>query len=97
MADYIYRFQVMQYFKYFPRLFTYENYREQAYQTVHACAVKLKEIKPDDVRLARVEAWRLVRVGVTLRDAAGNPRQGTIKITNVTADTKRSFSGRSLL
>ncbi len=88
MADYIYRFQVMQYFKYFPRLFTYENYREQAYQTVHACAVKLKEIKPDDVRLARVEAWRLVRVGVTLRDAAGNPRQGTIKITNVTADTK---------
>lgn len=88
-ADYIYLFQVMQYFKYFPRLFTYENYREQAYQTAYACAIKLKgKNDQDDMGLARVEAWRLVRVGVTLRDAAGNPRHGTIKITNVTADTK---------
>ena len=79
------------YFKYFPKLFSYDDYREQAYHLACASAAKQDELFPNAhsaKRLEQFRAWQLIRVKVKLHDAAGNPRRGSIKVANVTADTK---------
>lgn len=94
-AKYIYSSQASQYFKYFPQLLTYDNYREQAFEKAHFCVLKLKELSEDDAinerRRELIEAWELIRVKVKLHDANSTPRNGTIKITNVTADSKPEY------
>ena len=79
------------YFKYFPKLFSYDDYREQAYHLACASAAKQDELFPNAhsaKRLEQFRAWQLIRVKVKLHDAAGNPRRGSIKVANITADTK---------
>ncbi len=86
------------YFKYFPRLLAYDDYREAAYRTALNYAAKLQEEQPGweagNDRLSRIAAWELIRVRVRLRDAAGNPCRASVKVTNVTADAApRVFPG----
>ncbi|MBP3394956.1 MAG: fibronectin type III domain-containing protein, partial [Lentisphaeria bacterium] len=88
---YLYNTIAAAYFKYFPKLLSYDDYREQAYQTAYANALRQNEHFPSPHsvrRLEQIQAWQLARVKVRLRDAAGNPRRGSIKVANVTADTK---------
>ena len=87
-ANYLYSLLVFSYFRHFPALLSYDDYREQAFQTAYSAAAKLAG-NTDNTRLRdKVDAWRLIRVKLSLGDAAGNPRQGTVKITNVTADSR---------
>ena len=90
-ARFIYSYLAGQYFRHFPKLLPYDDYREQAFLAARSCAVKQQELfgkVPGNNRLEQIEAWQLIRVKVKLHDAAGNPRRGSIKVANVTADTK---------
>ena len=87
-ANNLYHLLAIAYFKYFPRLLSYDDYREQAFQAASSAAAQVAEHTNNSRLQEKIDAWRLVQVKLTFRDAAGNPRQGTIKIVNVTADFK---------
>lgn len=82
------------YFRHFPKLLGYTDYRQAFFAQAMIYANRGCELFPeDDMALRRREraaAWELVRVRLKLRDSAGNPRRATVKVANVTAESGRT-------
>ncbi len=82
------------YFRHFPKLLGYEDYRQAFFEQAMTYANRGCELFPDDDmalrRKERVAAWELIRVKLKLRDPAGNPRRATVKVANVTAESGRT-------
>lgn len=82
------------YFRHFPKLLGYTDYRQAFFAQAMTYANRGCELFPDDDmalrRRERTAAWELIRVRLKLRDTAGNPRRATVKVANVTAESGRT-------
>ena len=80
------------YFKQFPKILTYNDYSLTAFLSAKDLIENAIKIAPDtpliNKRKEAILAWELIKMKVKLQDSAGNPRNGTIKVKNVTADTE---------
>jgi hypothetical protein len=91
-AENIYYRVMQEHFKRFSSLLTYDNYQTQSYQDAAAMATALLELNNSTLnqdRVARVTAWELVQLTVNLSDANGNPANGLLTVSNVTAESDR--------
>ncbi len=89
-ASAVYRQIQGNYFKHFEALLPYEDYHTASFERARTAAAAALALQPGEKltqrQLERIEAWELIPVAVKLRDNAGNPKQGHLTVTNVTAD-----------
>ena len=87
------------YFAYFPKMLEYSNYDALFFSTAHEAAKRLVAFDPSDKnavqRLERIAAWELITLQMRFVDEKGNPRTGSVKVCNVSAENGKSnlFSG----
>lgn len=91
---FLYPSLIAMYFRHFPKLLGYADYRQAFFEQAMVYANRGCELFPDDEmalrRRERAAAWELIRVRLKLRDTAGNPRRATVKVANVTAESGRT-------
>ena len=83
------------YFSYFPKMLEYSNYDALFFSTAHEAAKRLVAFDPADKnaahRLERVAAWELITLQLRFVDENGNPRTGSVKICNVSAENGKGY------
>lgn len=79
------------FFRYFTKMLEYDNYHQEFYESALYLAQKAVELEPQSKIAEKIAAWELIQQQITFRDENGKPRRGTLKITNVTADTEQNF------
>ena len=83
------------YFSYFPKMLEYSNYDALFFSTAHEAAKRLAAFDPADKnaiqRLERVAAWELINLQLRFVDENGNPRTGSVKICNVSAENGKGY------
>ena len=89
------------YFAYFPKMLEYSNYDALFFSTAHEAAKRLVAFDPSNKNavqcLERVAAWELITLQMRFVDEKGNPRTGSVKVCNVSAENGKSnlFSGNA--
>ncbi|MBN2643082.1 MAG: hypothetical protein JXR78_15625, partial [Victivallales bacterium] len=78
-----------EYFKYFPRLLTYDNYSTSVFTSANDLAQAALNIDSSALIQARADniaAWELVPLKITIRNASGDVLSGTITIENISGN-----------
>ena len=83
------------FFSYFPRMLEYSNYDTLFFATALEDAEQLVSFVPDDINaertLDKIGAWELAILQLRLVDERGSPRNGSVRISNVSAENGRDY------
>lgn len=83
------------YFSFFPKMLDYSSYDADFFSVALESSKRLLALDPTDPyaikRLEKIAAWELINLQLRFVDENGNPRTGSIKVKNISAENGKEY------